>query len=232
MKYSKNFTHALTVEKIDLKNIATLLQESGGEITIEVECSDGIVRDFDNDIEKLLSYENIKSEQIRKISMSADSGYLSNPDGSRKSLSVNLADDYYTRRASVTIDGSENFVTLYRSKIEKHIKEMKPWYSFLSRIGYEFLPIMIIVPVYAYNRIFYNLYHYDVDKEKVENISIFILIAVVILSLFFVFIKYTCPKVSFLIGKGENRYKFKEKLRWFIIPSPFVILGTLVRLFF
>ena len=232
MKYSKNFTHALTVEKSDLKSIATLLQESVGEITIEAECSDGIVRDFDNDIEKLLSYENLKSEQIRKISMRADSDYLSNPDGSRKFLSVNLGDEYYTRRASVTIDGPEDFIRLCSSKIEKHIKEMKPWYSFLARIGYEFIPLIFFVPVYAYNRIFFHLYHYDVNEEKVKNVSISIGIAVLILSLLFVCIKYTCPKISFLIGKGENRYKFKERLRWFIIPSPFVILVTLVRLLF
>ncbi len=217
--YSKKLPHAFVVRPDKLKKLVELFQNHVGKVAISVKCADGFSREFKT-VKELIGYENSKSKEIRYIRLSARS------DNYSKSASVDFAGGLFQRGVSIDFEACEELVFQLRDKTHSIVEGMRPWYSWMSRINFEFTALAIFFIFYLVVRqvrLWWPVLDQNI-KPWVLIIILFLFIILLITASFFG--KKLFPPTAFTIGQGESRFKVLEKIRWGLVIAFFVSFGA------
>jgi hypothetical protein len=234
MEASTEINHygALIIKSSDIETLWKLLDEEFEEIQIKIKCNDGISRTYSS-YKEFEKFDNPKSKEIRSIFVNGYDKYM-----------LNAYIDFSSSNritSSLSIKADEETISRLRDKYTDLIDNSSPWYSKISRIDFEKIFFFIGGVAFALLLI-YSQSVSEEGKEKPGFLEILIAFLVVIaaIGIIFFFIPFVLksiqekyfPKVSFLIGLGNDRYNHAEKIRWGIIVAFTVSLvaGLLVTM--
>lgn len=216
--------HAFVVRQDGLQKIWKLLEDHIGAVNASAECSDDMVREFNN-WEQLASYENPSTKKMLKLSIQSRS------DDRNKSANVNFSDNSWGT-IRIWIEAPKRVGAEVKDAISDILDGMKPWYSVLARVD---IPYVIIF-VFGFAYIVSNIYFLNQPTGTPKGISFeraFFLSGAVILFLgilaFFIWAlnkiwSWLFPVGFFALGQGEQRYKTVEKVQWGILITFLVSL--------
>lgn len=128
--------HAFVFSEEDVNKIWRVLSDNVGEVEAEVSCSDDVNRTFHSP-DALKAYENARRSSIVSMRIRAV------PSDFSKRASMSFARRKYGPPVEFEIEGPEDAVVRSKSQLTDVIDGMRPWYSFLARLDF-FLVAMIL----------------------------------------------------------------------------------------
>lgn len=234
--------HAFVVRQDDLQKIWRLLEDRIGVVNASAECSDDMVREFDN-WEQLASYDNPPTKQIMELSIKTTSESWKN--------SVRFSyrpSDSPVSSIDFQVEMAEQVGAEIKDKIYDILDGTKPWYSALTRVDFTGLVPTILfmyLLLYIFYYIIFNLYisnppagTLEASPKKGLESYIFIFLLPILLVLGFIVYSITqklnklwswlFPIGYFALGQGKHRYEIAEKIRWGVIIAFVVSLAASV----
>lgn len=199
----------------DITKMWKTLEDSGMTITTTVNCSDGLVRHF-QDSEMLTQYENPQRASITALEIS---GRCHEPYATAE-ISLGAR---YSAPVSVSIRGEEDLVASMRMAVTDTLDGMKPWYSRISTIDlfYVWVPIFMVLIMLFQIMAPSNTPTPAIPFKKALKI---LTIAVTMIGLIGAMIwgiawsrKRFFPVGTFAIGQGLARHQYYEQVRWVVI---------------
>lgn len=211
---------AFVLSENQIQKLAGILQgETEGGVLLTADCSDGVAREFP-DVQSLLNYENSEQKQIQKLSL-------------RCKLANGFLQVRFSEILGITIDGSgeDELLCKLRERVLEVVGGTRTWYSAFSSnvIGLSFLcstlVTWIFVAVACGQALSGHFLGFKVIFSSNEFRNLFLLLlggASAAISISFMAItqkllKRTFPLAQYLIGQGQNRHAFLEKVHWSII---------------
>ena len=229
--YSDKLKHAFVIRDSELKKLTRLLQDRIGKVHISVDCVDGFSREF-NTLKDLIAYENSKSKRIHRIRLRAQS------DDFSKSATIAFCDSsWFKKEVSLDVNGREDVVSRLKEGILDVIAGMRPWYNVIARVNF-----FIAVPIECLTLYFIAVIAVEfksvslIDSPVSHSTSSWNRIAIMPLSVLGAYSLellrgYLFPKIVFVIGQGESRFRLLEKVRWGVIIALLVsiVAGIITR---
>lgn len=212
----------------DLKKFFDIVKSYDKEVDISIECSDGVRRELTT--KKLLEYQNALSSEILAIRLSSSGESLN------KELSISFRrTKWMAFRSPVTIDiqGPDEVVSRYRTKIELALESCRPWYDRLARIDAVgamltfFLVVSGAATVLGFAVTALGVYG-NVSQEEPLYLRNFgpWLIAVLFVTMIFavgllgnMMLSAWFPLATFAINDGLKRHQTADNWRWILISS-------------
>lgn len=231
-RYSKELPNPFVIDEDVIRKIKILLAKRIGSVKISFDCKNNVSIESDK-IDKLVTYENSRDTQIKRIEIRAKS------DQTDKYASISWS----YQCISINIEASKIVVDRLRTELLDIIEGTKPKYSWLHTNKVAILIFISAMSVFILGFIYLNSILIEMIKknEATESTMTTFAIGGILLSLFLVMgitssywtIHKLCPRAFFLFGQGKSHYKYIGKIRWGIISFFVSILGSLlVGLFF
>lgn len=204
--------HAFVVHQDELSKIWRLLEDRIGPVNASVECSDDVVRKFD-DWEQLASYDNPPMKKILELSIQSRS------DGWEKSAKVKFSDSRWSP-IHIEIEAPEKVGIEIKDKISDVLDGIKPWYSILTGVDFNYL-LSFFGVMYL---VWYIVFGRSLPASSSRSAAFYVLFFLVVLTLGLVIHLSTqrlnklwawlFPVGFFALGQGEQRYKTVENIQW------------------
>lgn len=239
VNYSQTLSDAFVVRSNNLKKLVELLERRIGtrEIDIQADCIDEIQRQF-NTVTEVIAYENSTPKRIRSIHLSVQS-----EDASKSSARISFREpSWLIPVVSIDITGPEDIVSRLRDEILEVTTGMRPWYHVFAHIDFLTIfgvGIVSIVSLFAIATLFGWVSVTDAPSSDSGNVKADAFLVVFSLISSFVFWglyrlrNYLFPRIVFIIGQQESRFKLLEKIRWLVIcllvPPLFGIIIWIVK---
>lgn len=118
--YSNDHDIAFVIDKSQIEKLHALFSKEFNEVTITIRCADKVIRKYDI-LDEFLKFENATNKKIRFLEIEGAA------TGKFATLSLNAATE--RKPISLAIRGSDDFVAVFKEKLEDIITGLKPWYS-------------------------------------------------------------------------------------------------------
>lgn len=213
-------THAIVVSEKDVRKIWDVLASLFGETKVEAKCGDGIERTFFN-VDDFLKYENTSSKKILNVRMAAVSATFNE----HANISLGFR---YGAPVSLSLNGSEDLILKARDALSDVFSEMRPWYSFVAKIDlfYIFFPFFAICMLLLQLMTGSEERSVSMGFEKAVYVvavaCVFIFCVSIVIFALSKLKARLFPVVFFSIGRGVDRYRLDENLRWIVVIGFFV----------
>lgn len=216
MRYSTKLPYPFVAGGDELKKLFDLLRNHMGNVTISADCADDKSRPFET-IKELLTYENPKGKEIRRIVFTAQS------DDYSKHGKIDLCS---TPRPGILIDytGREDVVTRLETQTLDIIAGIRPWYGVMHRINFQYvfwivyvIFLLVLLTVAHYNWAYVSSLKYVVPGPFELW---FFLLPGIFFGLGLALDRFRdslFPRAVFRIGQGESRFKHLERVQWGIL---------------
>lgn len=222
--------HAFVVRQDDLSKIWRLLEDHVGHVKASGECSDDMVRQFDN-WEQLASYDNPSMKKILKLSIQSRS------DDREKSAHVDFSYNWWAT-IYIRIEAPEKDGTEVKDKIYDILDGIKPWYSVLAGVDFNYLLLFFWV-MYL---VWYIVFGPSLPVSSSRSAAFYVVFFLIVLTLGLAIHistqrlnklwSWLFPVGYFALGQGEQRYKTVEKVQWGIVVAFIVSLAASMVSFF
>ena len=212
--------HAFVLEVEHVEKIWCLLEEQGMVVKATVDCSDGIVRHYEEK-GSLASYENPKRAAISAVSFS---GRIVEPFATAE---IDLG-ARYSKSVSVSISGEETLVSSMRMSISDIVDGMKPWYSRIAVLDLSTIWFSIFMVLLLLAQLMGSSGEAKPSIPFTKALSMVVVVAAVIGVVAFVIGGVSWlrnryfPVATFALGQGASRHDHFERIRWAVIVA-FVI---------
>ena len=213
-KFHTTRNHAFVVHQDDLSKIWKLLEDRIGPVYASGECSDDVVRKFD-DWKSLASYDNPPMKKILKLSIRSRS------DDWQKSADVDFSDNRWLP-INIRIEAPEKVGVEIKDKISDVLDGIKPWYSILT--GVDFNNFLLF---FWFSYLMWHIVFRPSTPAAPNTSEDYIVLGfLVVLMLVLVLVIHLCtqrltklwawlfPVGFFALGQGEQRYKRIENIQW------------------
>lgn len=210
--------HAFVLQASDLVKLWRLLAKYGGAVTVSVDCTDDIRRQFDN-LDELLSYDNPSTKRIKAL-------FITSSPHDREYASIAFEEERYIRSVIRThIEAEDRLDSTIRDGIVDVIDGMKPWYSPFARTTFPFGSVFTIC---TYIGLWWLLGQLSLNfvslKDASESTVIFFLAALSVVAAFVMtglnrLRRRAFPVCYFALGQGKRRYDAEERIRWGVIVA-------------
>ncbi len=229
VSYSKDLLPAFVVGPDELKKLVELLQKRVGKVDIRADCADDLSREFKT-LKDLITYENPKSKEIRRIHLRARSD-----DYSKSATIVFREGSRFSTGVSIDVTGREDVVSRLKEEILDIIAGIHLWYGVMYRINFVnpvwiVLGILLVVGyLFSFSILFLMLGWVPAVPEanrgdlinRLKSIRYILFIPQLIFFVIAIFsnkiLKSYFPKAVFTIGQGKSRFEHQEKVRWVVI---------------
>lgn len=193
-----------------IERIWKLLSKHYGQVSAVLECSDDVSRPF-RTLDSVLGYPNHKDASIDTIEISARSGHIT-----RASISLSTTrNDLYRYR----LEGTEDEILALSQKLEVVLRDLRPWYLWLSRtnaIGVAFL-MTVMADVVR------DALRQGQERDMVEVLPLAATAIIVIGGALFLMLsplnRLVFPYGYFRLGSFEERFKHLDYMRWAVNPG-------------
>lgn len=216
---SLELPHAFRVREEDVRKLYQLFRDRIGNVEVTADCADDATREF-KDINELVSYENPKPKEIRRIRLSARS------DDFSKRVELDLRGSTW-RGISLEIQGSDLVASRLRADALDIIDGMRPWYSIFQRIDFVSLALVAYFVLWMALLILVAFVFSPSAQpaEKTARSSALGQLIVyggiaALLATGFAFNRVRdklFPHSAFLIGQGKERYRNLERFQWGVV---------------
>ena len=219
--------HAFVVQTADLDKLWRLLAKDDGVVTVSVDCSDDISRQFD-DWEELLSYDNPSTKRIKAL-------FITSSRGSRPYASIDFEDQQLLHgMIRIHIEAEDRLDSAIRDGIVDVIEGTKPWYSPFAQATF---PFGSVVAICTYVGIWWVLGELSLKfvslRDASESTMMFFFVALSIVTAFVMtglnrLRVRAFPACYFALGQGKRRYDADERIRWGVIVALLVSISGAV----
>lgn len=212
----------------DVRRIWTLLENGVGQVEAAALCADDIEREFKS-VDELLNYDNIPTRKIASLEFSACSA--------DKATTALL---YFNRfllfkGIEFTAEGPEKDIVTLKHNVTDFIQSLKPWYSLITRDDFGFIffgstiAALCTILVISLQGILYK------NQTSVNPIAALLLFLGILAILGLIGVLSALrsryfPVAAFVLGKGEERYRTDDNVRWVVFVGFFVSLAAAVAL--
>ena len=232
IEYYKRLSQAFVVEPDNLEKLIAICEKYIGAVNIHIACNDNTSRKFSK-LEGLICYDNINSQMIQEIHLTANS------EDNSESVKIGLGDvafhnfPFFKTNVLIDIEAHEDNIYTFKSEILNQISEMRPWYNFVAAINV-FFSLLFFVYFLLFATLISDffldlqLYSSIVSSESKTHISIIkmasisVLFFVIIIGGIFCFNKAKVtlfPKSFFRIGRQDAKFAILDRCRWSIITA-------------
>lgn len=234
MKFEKSLTvkHAIFVEEDDLVHLVSFVTQRFPCVTLKADCGDGAVLQ-PGSLEELTAYENPEHRRVESIQISA---FEKPNSGSHIHITLGGNGTLESRSCSARLYLEDHeLATSIEREIVSRFSSMRPWYSALARLQFEYLvpalPFAYILATSA-GVLAAKMAGYDAGAESTSadvsgNEATALMIAVlgvliVVGKLLDRFRGFLFPAVSFNIGRERATNKLRQSAR----STLFVSIGV------
>lgn len=218
-EFSTDLQQAFVAKSEDLRNLAKLLSERIGEITLNADCADGVTRKFST-IAELLAFDNAKSKEIVRLRMMARS------DDFKKRGEIDLSGSKW-RGISIRLEAREDVVGRLKESVLDIVASMRPMYSWLHRYDFIWIlfAIQLILGFLPALLVALGIYDGSGSASISARTAARATILGLILPVFSIglgtlanrFRNALFPKAFFAIGQSEKRLQKLEKIQGIVI---------------
>lgn len=224
---TKNITHSILADTNDIKSIFDFISSKYTSVNITGICNDGSQLET-QDIQDLLSFENLNYRKIEAISYSAFGDNVND-----RFLLVIQDNKYNTAELLITSDNDEQAV-YNTQEIIKRLSDVKANYDWIARVP-------VLVAVMSFLMLIWFIWQTSVSTGLIsseqaytsvsasEYVNRSVFLAIVLFGATYPLEKlkkYLFPKVFFLIGKQKKTMETVHKVRTFIFVT--VLLSLLL----
>lgn len=223
-KIEKSWDHAIVVSKEDLLALERLIAAKFNIDKIYIECVEGSEIQFES-LEELLQYDNPTFRRITAVRIHFGEIFSEGGD-------IFLTSERsHTATFTVKSDDDDRALAL-ATEVEKRIKEMRPWYSFVTRVPFSILAGLTGLGVgsaLAWQRLISH--GTPATETNVAIIDIFYLTLPIIAILIVAFIyidrasRWLFPRTIFALGKQIREDERRGKIRNWILTG---VIGSVV----
>ena len=164
---SRHIDSPFRITDTHVRGLTDFLTQNVGPTQITAKCEDHAQREFET-VEELLTFENVDSQKIHELNISANSN---EPSALRVSLDFGsgktIASLFQMNNIYVHISGTNEQTVYLNGELENKIKTMKPWYSKYTKLqGYHVL-LFLLMAVWsgAYYFVWYGFDEYNTAIE-------------------------------------------------------------------
>ncbi len=215
--------HAFVCTPKHVKRIWEVLGELG-HVTAEINCADSMNREFPT-LAHLLAFTNPEARSINWIELRAK------PLSQSECSYVRIGADP-ENLLEAKLRGREDTLTAIKNRLDEEFFGMRASY-FLMTEYFEMIATLLVAFVTAVPLARY-LVGADGAKRALTPAEVFVflmgIVAVVVLAILVRRVSvYVYPKVTFTTGDGEDRFKFKENIRWTVfVGFPVGVVASIV----
>jgi hypothetical protein len=224
--------HSFVLRPETVSTLWKSLHHRFSDVNATASCADSVERKFAT-AKSLLAYENTKAKRIVGLDLAVRS------DDFKRTGHLRFSESVWGGGETIVLglEGPELDMLRVKDEILEILDGIRPWYSLLSRIDFQY-------PVWGAAAVFYMLMvlRYG-SAPSAPNPSIRLKDALLILFVVFGAFAGTIalpfwlnrlrrrvfPRATFSIGQGERRFELAEKFRWVVVVGLFVsVLAGLV----
>jgi hypothetical protein len=220
--------HAFVVERELVEKLCSLIVNHVGKVTITVECTDEVEREFASSTE-LNAYDNLSSRSIRSMRVS----------GRSKDYETSASLGFGPNGAFFSITApSDDLVVKMRQEVQDIAREMRPWFSPFATVNMFVIAAGFLILLWLGITVGQALgFIADSGKPSTESGRSDAQGWLVIITYFGMFAVLhelqtrIFPVTTFALGQGKQRHENREKMRLSVVVALVVsVIASLIVL--